>query len=100
MFGSSEKQIILQKARQLWEDEHPQATGGAGPNVTTVDEAIPYVSPQWNTNNDTNLACLHDYCAYLVRAIKSAAPRTINVVKATSLGQEKHESLLSLIRED
>ncbi|RMC19714.1 hypothetical protein DUI87_03278 [Hirundo rustica rustica] len=77
---------------QLWEDEHPQAAGGAGPNVPTVDDAIPQVDPQWNPNEETSLARLHDFCTYLIRAIKSAVPRTNNIAKAMSLEQEKHES--------
>ncbi|RMC20342.1 hypothetical protein DUI87_01191 [Hirundo rustica rustica] len=92
LFGSSEKQMILQKAQQLWEDEHPQAAGGAGPNVPTVDDASPQVDPQWNPNEETSLVRLHDYRAYLIRAIKSAVPRTNNIAKAMSLEQEKHES--------
>lgn len=64
-----------------------------------MDEAISQVDPQWNTNNDANLAHLRDYHACLVRSIKSAAPRTNNVAKAVSLEEEKHESPLSLIRE-
>ncbi|RMC09739.1 hypothetical protein DUI87_13526 [Hirundo rustica rustica] len=92
LFGSSEKLMILQEARQLWEDEHPQAAGGAGPNVPTVDDAIPQVDPQRNPNEETNLACLHDYRHYLIRAIKSAVPRTNNIAKAMSLEQKKHES--------
>ncbi|RMC20186.1 hypothetical protein DUI87_01032 [Hirundo rustica rustica] len=84
--------MILQKARQLWEDEHPQAAGGAGPNVLTVDDAIPQVDPQWNPNEETSLSRLRDYRAYLIRAIKSAVPRTNNIAKAMSLEQEKHES--------
>ncbi|RMC19763.1 hypothetical protein DUI87_03327 [Hirundo rustica rustica] len=92
LFRSSEKQMILQKAQQLWEDEHPQAAGGAGPNVPTVDDAIPQVDPQWNPNEETSLARLREYCVYLIRAIKSAVPRTNNIAKAMSLEQEKHES--------
>ncbi|RMB92664.1 hypothetical protein DUI87_30973 [Hirundo rustica rustica] len=84
--------MILQKAWQLWEDEHPQAAGGAVPNVPTVDDAIPQVDPQWNPNEETSLALLHDYCVYLIRAIKSAVPRTNNIAEAMSLEQEKHES--------
>ncbi|KAF4804711.1 hypothetical protein TURU_005378 [Turdus rufiventris] len=70
LFGSSEKRMILQKARQLWEDEHPQAAGGAGPNAPTVDDTIPQADPQWDPNNQASLARLHDYHAYLIRAIK------------------------------
>ncbi|RMC19791.1 hypothetical protein DUI87_03355 [Hirundo rustica rustica] len=84
--------MILQKARQLWEDEHPQAAGGAGPNVPTVDDAIPQVDPQWNPNEETSLARFRNYRVYLIRAIKSAVPRTNNIAKAMSLEQEKHES--------
>ncbi|RMC20281.1 hypothetical protein DUI87_01127 [Hirundo rustica rustica] len=91
LFGSSEKLMILQKARQLWEDEHPQAAGGAGPNVPTVDDAIPQVDPQCNPNEETSLARLCDYHVYLIKAIKSAVPRTNNIAKAMSLEQEKHE---------
>ncbi|RMC20066.1 hypothetical protein DUI87_00912 [Hirundo rustica rustica] len=92
LFGSSEKRMILQKAWQLWEDERPQGAEGAGPNVPTVDDAIPQVDPHWNPNEETSLARLRDYCAYLIRAIKSAVPRTNNIAKAMSLEQEKHES--------
>ncbi|RMC17125.1 hypothetical protein DUI87_05702 [Hirundo rustica rustica] len=94
LFGSSEKQMILQKARQLREDGHPQAAGagGAGPNVPTMDDAIPQVDPQWNPNEETSLAYLRDYCVYLIRAIKSAVPRTNTIAKAMSIEQEKHES--------
>ncbi|RMC21162.1 hypothetical protein DUI87_02020 [Hirundo rustica rustica] len=92
LFGSSEKRMILQKAQQLWENEHPQAAGGAGPNVPTVDDAIPQVDPQWNPNEETSLALFRDYRAYLIRGIKSAVPRTNNITKAMSLEQEKHES--------
>ncbi|RMB93670.1 hypothetical protein DUI87_29900 [Hirundo rustica rustica] len=84
--------MILQKARQLWEDEHPHAAGGAGPNVPTVDDAIPQVDPQWNPNEETSLAHLRNYRAYLIRAIKSAVPRTNNLAKAIALEQGKHES--------
>ncbi|RMC20985.1 hypothetical protein DUI87_01840 [Hirundo rustica rustica] len=91
------------EAQQLWEDEHPQAAGeGVGPNVPTVDDAIPQVDPWWNPNEETSLVRLHDYHAYLIRAIKSAVPRTNNIAKAMSLEQEKHESpsqLLERIRE-
>lgn len=91
LFESSEKRMILQKARQLWEDEHPQAAGGAGPNAPTVGDAIPQADPQWDPNNQASLA--HRDCrAYLIRAIKSAAPRTNNIAKAMSLEQEKQES--------
>lgn len=84
--------MILQKAQQLCEDEHPQAAGGAGPNAPTVDDAIPQADPQWDPNNQASLACLRDYRAYLIRAIKSAAPKTNSIAEAMWLEQEKQES--------
>lgn len=84
--------MILQKAWQLWEDEHPRAAAGAGPNAPAVDDAIPQVDPQWDPNNQASLAHLHGYCAYLIRETKSASPRTNSTAKAMSLEEEKCES--------
>lgn len=35
-----ERWMILEKAYQLWEDEHPQVAGGRGQNAPLVDDEI------------------------------------------------------------
>lgn len=91
LFGPEEKWMILQKAHQLWEDEHPQAAGNTGQNASMGDDTIPQVGPNWYPNNQASLAHLWDYGAYLIRAIKTAVPRTNSASKAMSLKQEKDE---------